>query len=122
MADAGWRCSSRWTLGLQSQEPIEGAFGQLLSGLQRPGVLMKGLRSPSAVLLLLLATTQFVLQARRPAPTPPSSSHTRFFPLLTPPPPPLAQAWGRRFEEDFNNFHDFEHWPCASSPPPSNPG
>ena len=25
----------------------------------------------------------------------------------------MAQAWGRRFEEDFNNFHDFEHWPGA---------
>merc|ERR1719331_3229161 len=52
-----------WTLGLQSQEPIEGALGKLLAGLQRPGVLMKGIRSPSAVLLLLLATAQFVLQA-----------------------------------------------------------
>ena len=29
------------------------------------------------------------------------------------PHPCIGQAIGRRFEEDFNNFHDFEHWPGA---------
>ena len=71
-----------WTLGLQSQEPIEGALGRLLAGLQRPGQLLRGLRSPSLVLLALLAVANVMLH-----------------------------AFGRRFEEDFNNFHDFEHWP-----------
>ena len=71
-----------WTLGLQSQEPVAGALGKLLAGFQRPGQLLRGLRSPAAVLLLVLASAQVVLQAR-----------------------------GRAFEEDFNNFHDFEHWP-----------
>ena len=71
-----------WTLGLQSQEPVAGALGKLLAGFQRPGQLLRGLRSPAAVLLLVLATVQVVLLAK-----------------------------GRTFEEDFNNFHDFEHWP-----------
>ena len=54
--------------------------------------LLKGLRSPSTVLLLAIAAAQLFLQ-----------------------------AYGRGFEEDFNNFHDFEHWPCASSPPAGPP-
>jgi len=71
-----------WTLGLQSQEPVEGFLGKVLAGLQRPATLLNGLRSPSSVLLLAIALVQLVLQ-----------------------------AVGRGFEEDFNNFHDHEHWP-----------
>ena len=69
-----------WTLG--SREPVAGVLGKLLAGFQRPGQLLRGLRSPAMVTLLVLASVQVVLQAR-----------------------------GRAFEEDFNNFHDFEHWP-----------
>jgi hypothetical protein len=71
-----------WTLGLESQEPLEGAAGKLLAGLQRPAQLRRGLRSPSALLLGSIFAVQLFLQAA-----------------------------GRRYEEDFNNFHDHEHWP-----------
>ena len=56
--------------------------GKLLAGLQRPAQLLKGLRSPSTLVLLAIGGTQLVLH-----------------------------ALGRRYEEDFNNFHDHEHWP-----------
>ena len=69
-------------MGLESQEPLEGLIGKLLGGLHRPATLLRGLRSPSALLLLAIGTTQFVLL-----------------------------GWGRSREEDFNNFHDFEHLP-----------
>lgn len=71
-----------WTLGLESQEPMEGFLGKLLSGLHRPATLLRGFKSPSALLLLGIGTSQVVLL-----------------------------AWGRTREEDFNNFHDFEHLP-----------
>ena len=70
-----------WTLGLESQEPIEGMVGRLLSGLHRPANLLRGLKSPSALLLLGIGGSQLILH-----------------------------GIGRRYEEDFNNFHDFEHW------------
>jgi len=71
-----------WTLGLETKEPIQGVAGRVLAGLQRPAQLLNGLRSPSLLLLLSIAVVQFALQ-----------------------------AFGRTFEEDFNNFHDHEHWP-----------
>ena len=71
-----------WTLGLESQEPIDGLAGRLLAGLHRPAMLLRGLRSPSALLLGGIGCTQVLLL-----------------------------AWGRSREEDFNNFHDFEHLP-----------
>ncbi|KAL1515954.1 hypothetical protein AB1Y20_002568 [Prymnesium parvum] len=71
-----------WTLGLESQEPLEGRVGGLLMGLQRPAQLLKGFRSPSTLLLLSIGGSQLLLQ-----------------------------AIGRKYEEDFNNFHDHEHWP-----------
>ena len=49
---------------------------------QHPAQLLRGLRSPSLLLLLCISLAQLLLQAR-----------------------------GRAFEEDFNNFHDHEHWP-----------
>ena len=71
-----------WTLGLESQEPMDGLVGKLLAGLHRPGSLLRGFKSPSALLLLGIGALQVVLL-----------------------------AWGRSREEDFNNFHDFEHLP-----------
>ena len=70
-----------WTLGLSSA-PSEGAAGKMLEGLRRPARLMRGLGSPSTCILLGIGILQLVLQ-----------------------------AYGRTFEEDFNNFHDLEHWP-----------
>ena len=57
-------------------------MGKLLSGLHRPATLLKGRCQPSGYLLLALGAAQVVLL-----------------------------AWGRTREEDFNNFHDFEHTP-----------
>jgi hypothetical protein len=71
-----------WTLGLESQEPIEGLAGKLLAGLHRPATLLRGFSSPSSLLLLSIGGSQLVLH-----------------------------FIGRKYEEDFNNFHDFEHWP-----------
>lgn len=71
-----------WTLGLESQEPLDGLLGRLLAGFHRPAHLLRGFRSPSALLLAAIGGVQLVLH-----------------------------ALGRRYEEDFNNFHDFEHWP-----------
>jgi len=71
-----------WTLGVQSQEPIAGVFGKILAGLQSPARLLQGFRSPTFMLLISIALVQLMLQ-----------------------------AIGRSFEEDFNNFHDHEHWP-----------
>ena len=65
-----------------TQEPLSGLVGKLLSGLHRPAMLLRGLRSPSTLLLAGIGATQLVLH-----------------------------ALGRRYEEDFNNFHDFEHRP-----------
>jgi len=71
-----------WTLGLESQEPLAGLGGKLFEGLHRPARLLRGLKSPSVWLLLGVGGSQFVLQ-----------------------------MVGRRYEEDFNHFHDHEHWP-----------
>ena len=71
-----------WTLGLESQEPIDGWAGRVIAGLQKPSQLLHGARSPASLLLLGVALAQLVLQ-----------------------------GLGRRYEEDFNNFHDHEHWP-----------
>ena len=70
-----------WTLGLESQEPLEGLVGRVLGGLHRPALLLRGLKSPSAMLLLGIGGSQVFL-------------HT------------LSHG----YDEDFNNFHDFEHW------------
>lgn len=71
-----------WTLGLESQEPLDGLVGKLLAGLHRPATLLRSATNPSALLLLGISLVQLVLL-----------------------------AWGRTREEDFNNFHDFEHLP-----------
>mmetsp|Transcript_13834 Transcript_13834/g.44497 ORF Transcript_13834/g.44497 Transcript_13834/m.44497 type:complete len:473 (-) Transcript_13834:106-1524(-) len=71
-----------WTLGLESQEPLAGLGGKLLEGLHRPARLLRGLQSPSVWLLSGIGGAQLLLQAA-----------------------------GRRYEEDFNHFHDHEHWP-----------
>lgn len=71
-----------WTLGLESQEPIDGVVGKLLGGLHRPAMLLRGLKSPSVLLLIGIGALQVLLLAS-----------------------------GRSREEDFNNFHDFEHVP-----------
>ena len=71
-----------WTLGLESQEPLDGLAGKILGGLHSPGKLLRSFFSPSALLLLAIAASQLVLL-----------------------------AVGRRYEDDFNNFHDFEHPP-----------
>ena len=52
-----------WTLGLESQAPIEGFIGKLLSGLHAPGKLLRGLRSPSTILLGLIGASQLVSAA-----------------------------------------------------------
>eukprot|EP00966_Prymnesium_polylepis_P086870 2010682-Prymnesium_polylepis.1 len=52
-----------WTLGLESQEPLEGRLGALFAGLQRPAQLLRGLRSPSVVLLGTIGAAQLLLQA-----------------------------------------------------------
>jgi len=71
-----------WTLGLESQEPLDGLGGKLLAGLHRPATLLRGLRSPTVMLLCGVGGAQFLLL-----------------------------CWGRSREEDFTNFHDFEHLP-----------
>ena len=79
-----------WTLGIESQEPIDGLLGKVLAGLHRPGLLLRGLWSPSALLLLGIGGAQLIL-------------HTL----------------GHRYDDDFNNFHDFEHW-CGTNPDATN--
>lgn len=73
-----------WTLSLTTDDSrlSHGLVGKLLAGLRRPAQLLNGFRSPALCLLLGIALAQLVLH-----------------------------ALGRRFEEDFNNFHDHEHWP-----------
>jgi len=71
-----------WTLGLESQEPLEGLAGKIFGGLHSPGKLLRSFLAPSTLLLASIAASQLLL---------------------------LALA--RRYEEDFNNFHDFEHPP-----------
>ena len=73
-----------WTLGLESQEPLDGLAGKLLAGLHSPGKLLtsSAAHTHSAALLVGLGGLQFLLL-----------------------------ALGRRYEEDFNHFHDFEHLP-----------
>ena len=53
----------------------------MAGGLHRPALLLRGLKSPSAMLLLGIGGSQVFL-------------HT------------LSHG----YDEDFNNFHDFEHW------------
>jgi len=71
-----------WTLGLESQEPLSGQLGKLLAGLHSPGKLLRSALTPSTLLLGTIAAAQLGLL-----------------------------AMGRRYEEDFNKFHDFEHAP-----------
>ena len=71
-----------WTLGLASQEPISGIPGKILGAFHRPALILRGLQHPSSILLFSIGLLQFLLL-----------------------------AWGRAQEEDFNNFHDFEHLP-----------
>ena len=71
-----------WTLGLESQEPLSGQLGKLLAGLHSPGKLLRSALTPSTLLLGIIAAAQLGLL-----------------------------ALGRRYEEDFNKFHDFEHAP-----------
>lgn len=71
-----------WTLGLESQEPLQGLMGKLLAGLHAPKMLLRKWSHPSTLLLVAIGSSQVVLL-----------------------------AWGRSREDDFNNFHDFEHTP-----------
>jgi len=71
-----------WTLGLESQEPLDGLAGKILGGLHSPGKLLRSALAPSTLLLLSIAASQLLLL-----------------------------FLGRRYEEDFDSYHDFEHLP-----------